>query len=102
MNRLTAEQIVKQAEAGNSSERAITTAINKLYRLQDESALWPISGMFNATERAIRRVREVERVNGGMSPLEYAYAIEGELSEIVNNNKNWYSNKIEFYEMKNL
>ena len=98
-NRLTAEEIVQQAEAGN---RSVKASINKLYREQDESHLWPISGGFNATERAIRRVREVKRVNGGMSPLEYAYAIEGELSEIVNNNKNWSCNRVEFYEMKNL
>ena len=95
MNRLTAEQIVKQAEAGN---RSVKASINKLYRQQDESHLWPISGMFNATERAIRRVREVERVNSTMSPLEYAYAIDGEISEIVNNDKNWACNKVEFYE----
>ena len=100
MSRLTAEEIVKQAEAGNNTDRAITTAINRLYREQDESHLWPISSGFNATERAIRRVREVERANGGMSPLEYAYAIEGELSEIVNNDKNWSCNKIELYERK--
>jgi len=98
MNRLTAEEIVKRAEAGNISDRAITTAINRLYRQQDESHLWPISGGFNVTERAIRRIREVERVNGGMSPLEYAYAIESQLSEIVNDSKNWACNKVEFYE----
>ena len=56
-------------------------AINKIYRSMDESHLWPISGKFNATERAIRRVRNN---SDPMYGLEYCYAIEAELTAIVN------------------
>ena len=98
MNRLTAEEIVKQAEAGNSSERAITTAINSMYRQQDESHLWPISGEFNVTERAVRHVREFERLSDKLCPLGYALAIDAEMSRLVNDEKNWSCNKREFYE----
>lgn len=59
--------------------------INAHYRLYDESRLWPISGKFNATERAIRRLRKLRRegleINGG---AEYALALENEISRIVN------------------
>jgi thiamine kinase-like enzyme len=37
--------------------RANIAHINKHFRYQDESHKWPIQGMFNATERAIRRLR---------------------------------------------
>ena len=59
-------------------------AINELYRRQDESHKWPISGKFNATSRAIRRVRTLSQDVVGMHGLEYSLAIDAELSNIVN------------------
>lgn len=35
--------------------------INRTFREQDESHRWPIGGRFNVTERAIRRVRNLQR-----------------------------------------
>lgn len=76
---LTAEQIAQQAEKYNGI--ANIAAINKAYRQQDESHLYPVYNKFDATERAIRRIRKQ-----GLSlyGLEYCYAIERELSNIVN------------------
>ena len=34
-----------------------TAAINAVFGAQDDSHLWPVDGKFNATERAIRKVR---------------------------------------------
>lgn len=59
-------------------------AINKMFRNNDESHLWPINGKFNATERAIRRVNRMERHNGALYGYEYAMAIDGEISRIIN------------------
>ena len=60
--------------------------INAYFRSVDDSHLWPVCGRFNATERAIRRLRRRIRqgleVNAG---LEYYFALEKEISEIVNN-----------------
>ena len=61
--------------------------INKLFREHDESHLWPICGKFNATERAIRRLRRQRKMgwythDGG---IEYASALDLEISHIVNN-----------------
>jgi len=59
--------------------------INAYFRKNDESHLWPICGRFNATERAIRRVRRLRRQGLEVHPgLEYYLTLEGELSEIVN------------------
>lgn len=60
--------------------------INAYFRKHDDSHLWPICGRFNATERAIRRIRRYCR--DGMevcSGLEYYLTLEREISEIVNN-----------------
>ena len=83
---LTAEQIVQRAEKAikTQSNLAIRRQMNKLFREQDDSHLWPVSGAFNVTERCIRRANKMERANGEMSPLEYAYFIEAESSTIVN------------------
>lgn len=60
-------------------------AINKHFRTTDESKLWPICGKFNATERAIRRVRRFQAQTGtSIEGLEYWMALESELSNIVN------------------
>ena len=60
--------------------------INAYYRANDESHLWPICNKFDATERAIRRIRRLDDgclplSNGG---LEYFIAIDAEISRIVN------------------
>lgn len=59
--------------------------INAYLRKNDDSHLWPICGRFNATERAIRRVRRLRRqgldIYGG---LEYYLTVEREICEIVN------------------
>ncbi|MBR3398586.1 MAG: hypothetical protein IKH08_02275 [Prevotella sp.] len=56
--------------------------INAYFRKNDESHLWPICGRFNATERAIRRVRRMGLA--GYGGLEYYLTVEREISEIVN------------------
>ena len=33
-------------------------SVNSKFRKADESHLWPVCGRFNATERAIRRIRK--------------------------------------------
>ncbi len=59
--------------------------INSLFRKQDESHLYPICGRFNATERAIRRIRKAQAAGACINPgLEYALALDAEISEIVN------------------
>ena len=80
---LTAEQIAELTE--NKDGSANIRAINKYYRDQDESRLYPINNRFNATERAIRRVRAYSKQTGAIYGLEYCYMIESELSNIVNN-----------------
>lgn len=60
-------------------------AINKHFRTTDDSKLWPICGKFNATERAIRRVRRFQAQTGTpIEGLEYWLALESEISTIVN------------------
>lgn len=56
--------------------------INRLFRQHDTSALWPICGRFNATERAIRHLRRTGYAY--IDNLEYAYALDAEISRIVN------------------
>lgn len=59
--------------------------INREFREADESHLWPICGRFDATERAIRSVRRFMRDSGvELAGFEYAYALDEELSRIVN------------------
>ena len=64
--------------------------INRHFRNEDESDKWPILGKFNVTERAIRKLREYRRqgmeINEG---LEYYLALEAEISDIVNDERNW-------------
>ena len=56
-------------------------AINRDFRWQDESEKWLVSGRFNATERAIRRLRRLQTAIYG---LEYALTLDNEISRIVN------------------
>ena len=80
---LTPEQIANRCE--DKDGLANTRAINALYRNQDESHLYPINGAFDGTERAIRRVRKFQHDSGVASyGLEYAYALDSELTNIVN------------------
>jgi hypothetical protein len=61
------------------------TAINRLFRKQDDSHLWPINGRFNATDRAIRRLQDRQRDGLCLDDgLEYALALDAEISSIVN------------------
>ena len=76
------DTIVERAE--RYTGRANRAAINKAFRAADESHLWPINNRFDATERAIRAVRRYMRDAGELAGLEYAYALEAELSRIVN------------------
>ena len=63
--------------------------INAYFRSIDDSRLWPICGRFNATERAIRRVRKFQAASGIPSEgQEYILALEAEISRIVNNQYN--------------
>ena len=75
----TAEQIAMKADhLMGRSNRAL---INKLFRLQDDSHLYPINNAFNATDRAIQRA---QRYPYYLEGLEYAYFIENERTNIVN------------------
>ena len=74
---------------GADVENMTIRQINKLFRDHDESHLWPISGEFNATERAIRYAREIRKANGEMGGLEYAETLENIISQIVNDERNW-------------
>lgn len=58
-----------------------TRQINAHFRKIDDSHLWPICNKFDATERAIRRLRKTGFYNGGM---EYWLALEDEISQVVN------------------
>ena len=58
--------------------------INQLFRKHDESRKWPICGRFNATERAIRRLRKVMRCNGATGGFEYALMLDDAIGRIVN------------------
>ena len=58
--------------------------INQLFRKHEESHKWPICGRFNATERAIRRVRSVMRCNGATGGFKYALMLDEEIGNIVN------------------
>jgi hypothetical protein len=80
---LTPYQIAERAERYEG--RANIAEINRLFRRQDESHLWPINGRFDATERAIRRLRRLAREGACIEPgLEYALALDAEISTIVN------------------
>lgn len=60
--------------------------INRLFRKHDESHLWPVSGEFNVTERAIRRLQRNILPNiGPTGGIEYAQMLDNEISLIVNN-----------------
>ena len=77
------DAIVERAE--RYTGRANRAAINREFRAADESHLWPINGRFDATERAIRAVYRFMRESGeDLAGLEYALALDADLSRIVN------------------
>lgn len=84
MNRTykTPEVIARDADhlVGIANRRAI----NKAFRAQDESNLFPIRGRFNATDRAIRKVNQLERANGAIGGYEYAMVLDHTIGLIVN------------------
>ena len=78
---LTPYEIATQAEETANWKKQIDREFLK----QDESRLWPVRGKFNATKRAIGRIKRAEK-NGLYidSPLEYALTLDAEISSIVN------------------
>jgi len=82
MEHLTEEQIAKQTD--HLDGLANIRAINKIFRSQDQSDLYPTNGRFNVTERAIRKVREFQRQTGAIYGLEYCYVLYAEIGQIVN------------------
>lgn len=88
MTILTAEAIAEKCEQYDGKQNRI--AINRLFRLQDDSHLWPINSRFNVTDRAIRNAQKFSNEVGYyIVGLEYAYLLEQEISRIVNDEKNW-------------
>ena len=83
----TTEEIADLAE--HLDGRMNIAFINKLFRDQDESDLFPIRGRFHVTNRAIDRVRRMTQKSGAVYGYEYAYALEDEIGRIVNDEKNW-------------
>lgn len=88
-NILTAEQIFAKAKKKRDNPVGQRVFINRMFRAQDDSNKWPISGKLNVTERAIRHANKFERDSDVMSPLEYALFLEQDMSRIVNDSKNW-------------
>ena len=71
-------------EPKNVNEMSIRQ-ITAYFRKNVESHLWPICGRFNATERAIRRIRRLRQQGLCVYPgLEYYLTLEREISDIVN------------------
>ena len=63
--------------------------INKLFRRNDESGLWPVLGRHSVTERAIRRVRkDILPHMDSAGGIEYAETLSDTISEIVNSPRN--------------
>lgn len=89
MTYLTAEEIAKNADHLDDS-RTNRTLINRYFREQDESHLYPVRGRFNVTEMAIARARRFMSASGqDLAGLEYAYFLETEIGRIVNDPRNF-------------
>ena len=71
---------MKNAQFEREIENGTLRRINSYFRANDTSHKWPICNKFDATERAIRRLR-CQYPQGG---LEYFLALDGEISRIVN------------------
>jgi hypothetical protein len=61
--------------------------VNRTLREVDESHKWPILDEFNATERAIRRLRRQRQYVEFSCVAEYKAALKYEISQIVNSAK---------------
>jgi hypothetical protein len=86
----TAELIFHEAEKKSQSAIGQRVIINRIFRVQDDSDMWPINGRFSVIERAIRQARKFEHDSGcALEPLEYALFLEQAESRIVNDSKNW-------------
>lgn len=71
-------------EPKNVNEMSVRE-INKYFREHDESHKWPICGRFNATERAIRKLRKLRHDGLDVNPgLEYFLSLDRIIGEIVN------------------
>lgn len=79
----TPQEIADRAR-GIPTARGIAASVNRDFRRQDDSAKFPINGAFNATERAIKRLAEYRRESWSGDALEYALALDAEISRIVN------------------
>jgi hypothetical protein len=85
---MTPFEIAKACE--DLKGRANICEINRLFRKQDESHLWPIRGRFNVTNRAIKKAQKFcNEINEDLHGFEYADLLDSIMSEIVNNPKNW-------------
>jgi len=73
---LTEEQIVEIAEKRATTNRGMRVVINRLIGEQCMAR--------EEFESAKRYVSKLERANGEMSPLEYCYAVEHKIGELVN------------------
>lgn len=70
---------------GQNVEDMSIRQLNRLFRQNDESHKWPVQGRFNATERAIRRIRRnILSHIGPTGGIEYAMMLDQEISRIVN------------------
>ena len=74
---------------GFKSIKAERKWIKDKFHAIDDSRLWPIRNKFNATHRAICRVARIEKANGEMNGIELIYAIDNEISNIVNDSSNF-------------
>jgi len=85
----TPEQMYSIASKKSDTVLGQIRIINRQFRACDESNLWPIRGKFNVTERAIRQARKLMRDTGETDPLDYALTIEHNISNMVNDERNW-------------
>jgi len=72
---LTEEQMVQIAEERATTTRGLRVVMNKFLKEGTTPSLF---------KKAQRAIWKLEHTNGELSPLEYAYAINHELSRLVN------------------
>jgi hypothetical protein len=72
----TEEQIVRIAVRLSTTTRGMRIVINRIIKQQTKN--------LSLFKSAVRYVNKIERANGEMSPLEYAYALEHRIGELVN------------------
>lgn len=70
--------------------RAEIVAVNREFRQNDQSHLWPIRNKFSVAERAIRQARSYLSEGVGCDSVEEYRALLDDLeSSIVNDERNW-------------